>query len=131
MNKQEKKEELNNNIKPNEKKEQPMIIGTPIFFNSIPTIPKLCYNKIYKRKTKVFTEREGDWVCHNCKNLNFAFRIECNRCHLPKGSTEKKEVVENDKENKDQEQKGFSKNHRYKKGFGYYGKNKGNEKGKE
>ena len=34
--------------------------------------------------------------------------------------------MENDKENKDQEQKGFSKNHRYKKGFGYYGKNKGN-----
>lgn len=130
-NKEEKKEELNNNTKPNEKKEQPVIIGTPIFFNTIPTIPKFCYNKMYKRKTKVFTEREGDWVCNNCKNLNFAFRVECNRCHLPKGSTEKKEVPENVKENKEnQEQKGYRKNHKYKKGF-YYGKNKGNEKGKE
>lgn len=26
------------------------------------------------------TERQGDWVCLNCKNLNFAFRKECNRC---------------------------------------------------
>ena len=130
-NKEEKKEELNNNTKPNEKKEQPVIIGTPIFFNTIPTIPKFCYNKMYKRKTKVFTEREGDWVCNNCKNLNFAFRVECNRCHLPKGSKEKKEVPENVKENKEnQEQKGYRKNHKYKKGF-YYGKNKGNEKGKE
>ena len=89
--------------------------------------------KMIERKTKVFTEREGDWVCNNCKNLNFAFRVECNRCHLPKGSNEKKEVpIENIKENKEnQEHKGYKKNHKYKKGNNYYGKNKGNEKGKE
>ena len=86
--KNEKKDEKNNTATQNEKKEQiqqPMYIGTPIFFNTIPNIPKYCYNKTYKKKGKMFTEREGDWVCHNCKNLNFAFRVECNRCHLQKG----------------------------------------------
>jgi hypothetical protein len=29
-------------------------------------------------------EREGDWKCDSCSNLNFAFRSECNRCHLTK-----------------------------------------------
>lgn len=26
------------------------------------------------------TQREGDWVCLQCKNLNFAFRNSCNKC---------------------------------------------------
>ena len=29
-------------------------------------------------------EREGDWVCFKCKNLNFSFRKICNRCKLDK-----------------------------------------------
>lgn len=33
---------------------------------------------------KPFDRRKGDWVCSECHNLNFAFRIECNRCKLPK-----------------------------------------------
>ena len=33
---------------------------------------------------KGFKERNGDWTCFYCKNLNFTFRKECNRCHLPK-----------------------------------------------
>lgn len=24
--------------------------------------------------------REGDWICFNCQNVNFAFRQECNKC---------------------------------------------------
>ncbi|DAC24414.1 MAG TPA: hypothetical protein HA330_06650, partial [Candidatus Thalassarchaeaceae archaeon] len=24
--------------------------------------------------------RDGDWECKSCKNSNFAFRTECNRC---------------------------------------------------
>ena len=33
---------------------------------------------------KPFDRRKGDWVCSECHNLNFAFRLECNRCKLPK-----------------------------------------------
>ena len=90
---EEKKEEnIDINKSKDEKtepqKQQPIMIGAPIFFNNI---PKFGYNKTFKRKGKPFTEREGDWVCHSCKNLNFAFRVECNRCHLPKGSENKKD----------------------------------------
>ena len=28
--------------------------------------------------------RLGDWKCPSCKNNNFAFRSDCNRCNLPK-----------------------------------------------
>ena len=108
-----------------------MIIGTPIFFNPMPSIPKICFNKMYKKKTKVFTEREGDWVCKNCKNLNFAFRVECNRWQLPKDSNIKKDVVEKEKEKtENQEQKWYKKNYKNKKWHNHYN-NKGNEKGKE
>ncbi len=31
----------------------------------------------------------GDWVCIKCKNLNFSFRVICNRCQLPKMESEK------------------------------------------
>ena len=47
-------------------------------------------NNIYERKVlKQFSEREGDWICFKCKNVNFAFRIICNRCQLPKIESEK------------------------------------------
>lgn len=42
-----------------------------------------------KKKKKPFVEREGDWVCSKCKNLNFAFRTNCNRCHVPKDHVKK------------------------------------------
>ena len=32
-------------------------------------------NKLGKKN---FKERKGDWICSNCNNLNFAFRIQCN-----------------------------------------------------
>lgn len=42
-------------------------------------------NKENKNKDrKQFIERTGDWICFNCQNLNFAFRTNCNRCHISK-----------------------------------------------
>jgi uncharacterized OB-fold protein len=29
-------------------------------------------------------ERKGDWICAKCGNLNFSFRLICNRCQLDK-----------------------------------------------
>jgi ABC-type antimicrobial peptide transport system permease subunit len=36
------------------------------------------------KKKKPLIERKGDWQCPKCHNLNFAFRLQCNRCHLSK-----------------------------------------------
>ena len=43
---------------------------------SIPTNPK--------NEKKPFDKRKGDWLCPECHNLNFAFRLVCNRCQIPK-----------------------------------------------
>ena len=37
-----------------------------------------------KNDKKPFDKRKGDWLCPQCHNLNFAFRIVCNRCQLSK-----------------------------------------------
>lgn len=43
-----------------------------------------------KKKTKkTFVERDGDWTCFYCKNLNFSFRKKCNRCKASKDSSER------------------------------------------
>ena len=107
-----------------------MMIGTPIFFSNM---PKYCYNKLYKRKQKPFTEREGDWICNSCKNLNFAFRVECNRCKLPKGAEAKVNNKEENNKDNAQEQKAYQKGQRYNRHKKYYytNKNNENESGKE
>ena len=43
-----------------------------------------------KKKKKEFVEREGDWPCYRCKNLNFAFREKCNKCQMTRDESEKK-----------------------------------------
>ena len=48
------------------------------------------YKKGKKGKfLKGFKERDGDWTCYYCKNLNFKFRNECNRCHITKEISDK------------------------------------------
>ena len=44
----------------------------------------------YQKKKKNFEIREGDWNCFDCHNLNFSFRIKCNRCGLLKEVSDKK-----------------------------------------
>ena len=45
--------------------------------------------KTKKEKVKNFVEREDDWVCFYCQNLNFSFRENCNRCNAYKNDSEK------------------------------------------
>jgi len=56
------------------------------------TVPLNSISKIMEKtgekKKRQFAERQGDWVCMKCKNLNFSFRVVCNRCQLPKNESE-------------------------------------------
>ena len=45
-----------------------------------------------KKKKKMFCIKKGDWVCYDCKNLNFCFRDKCNRCELDKEESEQKYI---------------------------------------
>ena len=45
------------------------------------------YNNIH---AKNFRDKNGDWICNFCKNLNFSFRKFCNRCNMPKFKAVKK-----------------------------------------
>lgn len=52
--------------------------------------PTLAGKIAAKPAKKQLRERAGDWLCLSCRNINFAFRQQCNRCKLNKeliGST--------------------------------------------
>ena len=40
------------------------------------------YNNIHINKER--NNKKGDWICINCRNLNYSFRTVCNRCKIPK-----------------------------------------------
>ena len=94
------KDNKNDSEKKIENIQPKFMLTTPIFFNNISTC---YYNKLYKKKYKPFVEREGDWICSQCKNLNFAFRNECNRCKMPKKDA--LETTENKEEKDDNNNK--------------------------
>ena len=72
----------------------PMIlINNPSYLvNFNKEIKKNKFDKTKKKnkKNKEFVEREGDWSCYLCKNINFAFRKKCNKCQMSKEESEKK-----------------------------------------
>ena len=51
---------------------------------------KINVEKKKNKKKQEFVEREGDWSCYRCKNINFSFRDKCNKCQLSKEESEKK-----------------------------------------
>ena len=60
-------------------------------FDQIPMRYKNYNNYLKKKKKKKeFIEREGDWSCYRCKNINFSFRNKCNKCQFSKEESEKK-----------------------------------------
>lgn len=59
-------------------------VNYPNFANNMQIPQKYHFNKMDQKPKKPFMEREGDWSCKYCKNLNFAFRYKCNRCKCPK-----------------------------------------------
>ena len=65
-------------------------------------IPIQTLKKNQKMK-KPFEIREGDWTCSDCSNLNFAFRVKCNRCGISKELSEQKRI-NNNNNNNEQEQ---------------------------
>ena len=70
---------------------------------------------VLKKNVKVkkpFEIREGDWTCSNCNNLNFSFRVKCNRCFISKEQSEQDKNKEN-KENKENKIKKEEKEHKY------------------
>ena len=102
------KEIQNGNKNEEEKTIGTVFIPTPIFFNPMIKQTKGYYGKYQKKKTRPFTEREGDWICKQCKNLNFAFRNECNRCKMAKKDAV--EIAENKEENDDNNKSNMSNN---------------------
>ena len=64
-------------------------------FNSNSIINKEGFSQIKKEKKKKkknkknFEEREGDWNCYFCRNLNFTFRKKCNKCGIFKYYSDK------------------------------------------
>ena len=52
--------------------------------------PKKIVDLKTKTEQKIFNDikernnKKGDWICINCRNLNYSFRTFCNRCKIPK-----------------------------------------------
>ena len=59
-----------------------------ILINQISQNIKKELKKSKNVKKKIDLIREGDWICNICNNLNFSFRLQCNRCQ----SNQKKKV---------------------------------------
>ena len=113
--KDKNKEAQKENNEEENKKFQTVFVRAPIFFNPMIKPQKGFYGKYPKKKSRPFTERTGDWICKNCKNLNFAFRNECNRCKIPKKDCV--EIIKNKEENEIENNNSNKKIFKYKKHY--------------
>ena len=109
-------------------------IANAIFLNQV-QVNKNYYNKFQAKKSRIFAGRNGDWTCTNCRNLNFAFRVVCNRCKLAKPqTTEKKEANDDKKNNFENNNRNRFQNknkYKYKKSYQYYNDSNSNNKAQE
>ena len=48
-----------------------------------------------KDKKKKQLQREGDWICLECQNMNFSFRTKCNKCSFEKINIKISENIHN------------------------------------
>ena len=69
----------NNNIQTTQGKFNPILFS----YNDNSSNKSIPCSKNQGEK-KPFDKRKGDWLCPECHNLNFAFRVICNRCQIPK-----------------------------------------------
>lgn len=95
-------------------------------------LANIYFNKMNKKKKTTLIQREGDWICDKCKNLNFKFRVECNLCKTPKEPKNKEEkIIEDNKIIEDAIKKEKDENKKYyktKKKYNYNYKNYRNAK---
>lgn len=118
-----------NNQKYDDSKLQTVFVPTSVIINPILKTDKNSDNfKVKKKKQKIFSERNGDWTCKKCNNLNFAFRKECNMCKFPKNEDDvkkKEEKVENPKKNENyKKNKNYFESSNYNDRQNYHKKNK-------
>ena len=68
----------NSFVNPNTIKELIPLINKKYSFTPKNFVPQ---KKVVKRN---YNGRDGDWICFYCRNLNFSFRKNCNRCGIQK-----------------------------------------------
>ena len=49
-------------------------------------------NLNYNPNCSNFRDQKKDWICTFCNNLNYSFRIKCNRCKVNKEVSEKRKI---------------------------------------
>ena len=78
---------INNNIDNNIINNNSNNINTEYYEN------KKYYIKMTRNKKNIFSRRPNDWICSKCYNLNFGFRVFCNRCSAPKGQSNSNNII--------------------------------------
>ena len=73
--------------------EKRIVTGRNLIFNQMQENPAIFSLSALKDETNIKEspkkrplERDGDWYCPTCNNLNFSFRLVCNRCKAEKQS---------------------------------------------